>query len=192
MRLIVVDGIDGSGKSTVATWIAEHYRARGEEVLVRTHPSDTWFGRMSRRSLIGEGRFMQALATFFFVLDVLYSVRMLRRWEGHDKVIFVRYVMATAYLPAGLHRQGYHFFCKLLPMPERLLLVDTTPECALTRIEEREHEREMFENIESLRKVRRKVLELSTEGWKVLDNSGPSVGSRSQLDDVLASWEALS
>ncbi|HIH77204.1 MAG TPA: thymidylate kinase, partial [Methanomassiliicoccales archaeon] len=51
MELIVVDGIDGSGKSTVAEWMAEHYRSQGQKVLVRAHPSDSFCGRLSRRSL---------------------------------------------------------------------------------------------------------------------------------------------
>lgn len=192
MELIVVDGIDGSGKSTVAEWIATHYRQMGEKVLVRSHPSDSYYGRLSRASLTSEGKFMRTMATLFFILDVLNSLRRLRGWRDQDKVIFVRYVMATAYLPASLYRQGYDFFCKLLPIPEKLLLVDTSPECALRRIEEREHKREMFENLESLRKVRRKVLELSDRGWKVLDNCGSAESTRAQLDLILSEWDARS
>jgi dTMP kinase len=191
MKLIIVDGIDGSGKSTVAGWIADHYRDMGEKVLIRSHPSDSWLGKLSRRSLTAEGRLMRATATVFFILDVLDSLRRMRRWHGYDKVIFVRYVMATAYLPAGLYRKGYRFFSKILPIPPRLLLVDTTPECALRRIESREHEREMFENLDSLRKVRAKVLDLAREGWAVLDNSGSVESARSQLDKVLSFWESL-
>jgi len=192
MKLIIVDGIDGSGKSTVAHWIADYYSSRGERVLVRTHPSDTLLGRISRRSLTSEGRAMKVMATIFFILDVLGSLHRLKRLSGYDKVIFVRYVMATAYLPFGLHRQGYDFFCKVLPIPQRLLLVDATPECALHRIEEREHDREMFENLDSLRKVRKKVLELAERGWEVLDNCGSPEKARAQLEVVLSHWDALS
>ncbi len=192
MKLIVVDGIDGSGKSTVAEWIAAHYRGRRETVLVRTHPSDSWLGRLSRRSLTSEGKLMHLVATVFFILDVLDSLRRLRGWRGYDKVIFVRYLMATAYLPTGLYYTGYRFFSKVMPIPPRLLLVDTTPECALRRIEEREHDREMFENLTSLTKVRGKVLELSREGWAVLDNSRGLEETRAQLESVLLDWESLS
>ncbi|MHC1709477.1 MAG: thymidylate kinase [Methanomassiliicoccales archaeon] len=191
MELIVVDGIDGSGKSTVAEWIAEHYRSQGQKVLVRQHPSDSFCGLLSRRSLTSEGKLMRTVATIFFILDVLNSLRRLRGWREYDKVIFVRYVMATAYLPTSLYRQGYEFFCKILPIPERLLLVDVTPECALRRIEEREHEREMFENLRSLERVRGKVLDLSSHGWKVLNNCGSVEDTRAQLDGVLSDWDAL-
>jgi len=192
MELIVVDGIDGSGKSTVAEWIAAHYRSRGDKVLIRTHPSDSLYGRLSRRSLTSQGKLMHTVATVFFILDVLNSLRRLRAWRDQDKVIFVRYVMATAYLPRSLYVPGYEFFCKVLPIPGKLLLVDVTPECALRRIEEREHEREMFENLECLEKVRRKVLDLAARGWKVLNNCGSIEDTRAQLTEVLSEWDASS
>lgn len=191
MKMIVVDGIDGSGKSTVASWVAEHYQGLGEKVLVRTHPSGSFWGRLSRRSLTSEGKLMKTMATIFFIIDVLDSLRRMRRWRDYDKVIFVRYVMATAYLPKGTHRMGYKFFCNILPIPQRLLLVDTSPECALSRIEARDHEREMFENLDSLTRVRCKVLELSEQGWMVLDNSGSVESSRSQLKRILSDWDSI-
>lgn len=192
MEMIVVDGIDGSGKSTVAELVADHYRSHGEKVLIRTHPSDSFCGRMSRRSLTSKGKLMRTVATIFFILDVLNSLRRMHGWKGYDKVIFVRYVMATAYLPASLYTRGYDFFCKVLPIPKKMLLVDVTPECALRRIEEREHEREMFENLESLEKVRGKVLDLSTRGWKVLNNCGSIEETRAHLVEVFSDWDALS
>ena len=192
MELIVVDGIDGSGKSTVAEWLADHYRRRGETVLVRTHPSSSIFGRLTRRALASEGRAMRALASVLFIADVLHSLHLLRSWKGYDKVIFVRYIMAVAYLPGPLYKQGYDLFSKMLPVPPRLLLVDVPPECALRRIEGREHAREMFENLESLQKVRSRVLTLSSQGWKVLDNCGPMDETRSQLERVLSEWDGPS
>jgi len=135
---------------------------------------------------------MRALASILFIADVLHSLHLLRSWKGYDKVIFVRYIMAVAYLPGPLYKQGYDLFSKMLPVPPRLLLVDVPPECALRRIEGREHAREMFENLESLRKVRGKVLALSSRGWKVLDNRGPMDEVRSQLERVLVEWDGLS
>ncbi|MBM4237552.1 MAG: thymidylate kinase, partial [Euryarchaeota archaeon] len=105
MRWIVVDGIDGSGKTTHAFWIKEHYEGRGASVAVFIHPSGRLLGRISRRSLQGSGKAMQTMAAVFFLLDVLNSLRLMRR-QGSDVVIFVRYLMATAYLPGRLARIG--------------------------------------------------------------------------------------
>ncbi len=192
MRWIVVDGIDGSGKSTFASWIAQYYSSRGEKVAIRIHPSESWAGRRSRRALEGQGKLMSLLATAFFILDVLVSLRRLRRdRHEYDTVVFVRYLMATAYLPQKLAPMGYDFFAKLLPVPARLLLVDVDAETASRRINERQHTREMFDDVESLTKVRRKVLTLAARGgWRVIDNTLPEGEARSSLLSTLQDWDA--
>lgn len=191
MRWMVVDGIDGSGKSTVAAWVRDHYVASGLRVIVVTHPSDAWSGRMARRFLESRGMAARLAATVFFIADVLGSVRKLKQLgKEADAVIFVRYLMATAYLPERLAPKGYEFFRKVLPVPRRLLLVDTRPEVALRRIEGRQERREMFEDLDSLEKTRRKVIMLAQlYGWQVLDNSGTEKEGRSALERMLASWD---
>lgn len=192
MRWIVVDGIDGSGKSTHASWTRTHYEERGEKVLVRIHPSPTWIGRRARRALEGHGKLMQLLATLFFILDVLDSVRRLRKEsEQYDTIVFVRYLMATAYLPEKYAPTGYDFFAKILPKPRRLLLVDVDPEVAHSRIRERQHVMEMFEDMESLHKVRKKVLLLAHRGgWRIIDNSVSEVEAKATLISCLEEWDA--
>jgi dTMP kinase len=192
MRWIVVDGIDGSGKSTVARWIGEHYAAAGEKVLVVTHPSSSMMGRASRRFLESKGRTARLAATVFFIADVLCSLSHLRRWKREaGTLIFVRYLMATAYLPEKLAPKGYEFFRKVLPSPQRLLLVDIRPEVALARIEARNEKREMFEDLASLEKTRRKVVMLAQlNGWQILDNSGSEAESRPAVERILAAWDA--
>lgn len=190
MRWMVVDGIDGSGKNTFAQWIAERYRSEGHDVLVRSHPSDRLSGRIARRSLQSSGPLMRLVASTFFIVDVLASVNWLKRQRRGDQVIiFVRYLMGTAYLPEGLMQKGYDFFAKVLPVPRGLLLVDIEPQVALQRIQGRVDTKEMFEDLENLEKARRKVMLLSRNGWDVIDNSGEQVRSRRQLNELLERWE---
>ncbi len=192
MRWVVIDGIDGSGKSTLASWVRERYESKGEKVLVRVHPSPTWIGRRARRALEGEGRAMRLIATVYFIIDVLDSLRWMRRdSRSFDTIVFVRYLMATAYLPKRLAPVGYDFFAKVLPVPKRLVLVDVDPVVAHRRITERQHNMEMFEDVESLEKVRRKVLLLASRGhWCVIDNSGDEESTRQQLLQALDGWDA--
>jgi len=192
LRWVVMDGIDGSGKSTLAHWVKEKYEEEGERVLVRVHPSATWIGRSARRALEGEGKMMRLIATIFFILDVLDSLRrMPRDSRTHQTIVYVRYVMATAYLPANLAPLGYDFFTKLLPIPRRLLLVDVDPVIAHQRITERQHNKEMFEDVASLEHVRQKVLMLARRGgWKIVDNSRSEDESRRQLLMALEEWDS--
>ncbi len=191
MRWIVIDGIDGSGKSTYARWIKEHYESLGETVLVRIHPSERFLGLLTRRTLQGKGRMLRLLASLLFIGDVLSSLRSLRRdGERYDTIIYVRYLMATAYLPERYVQLGYDFFTRILPVPRRLLLVDIDPQVALRRIEKRNEAKEMFEDIESLRKIRRKVLRLARNGWTVIENNVDTDQMPPGLIRIVENWDS--
>ncbi|MBI0584148.1 MAG: thymidylate kinase [Methanomassiliicoccus sp.] len=191
-RWIVVDGLDGSGKSSVARWITDHYEAMGDRVIVQVHPSDRRAGRISRRALQSKGKIMFLISTAFYVVDVLVSVSKLKgEFQKYDDVVFVRYLMGTAYLPKRFARLGYEMFAKVLPVPERLVLVDVSPETALHRIAARDDKVEMFENLPSLVKGREKVLMLS-EGWVVLDNNGDEAATKRKLTRELENWDRAS
>ena len=191
MRWIVVDGIDGSGKSTVAHWMADRYKEEGFTVHLFVHPSERLLGRISKAALQSKGSLMHAIATMFFIGDVLVSIRRKRELKGpKDRVIFVRYLMGAAYLPEGLMGTGYELFKRIIDIPPARMLVDVLPEVALTRIEQRDHEREMFENIEGLTESRRKTLILAKDGWLVLDNSGPAEATRVELKVIMDRWES--
>ena len=191
MRWIVVDGIDGSGKSTVAHWMADRYTEAGYTVHLFVHPSERLLGRVSKAALQSKGNLMHAIATLFFIGDVLVSIRRKRKLVGdRDRVIFVRYLMGAAYLPEGLMSFGYELFKRIIDLPPARMLVDVLPEVALARIEARDHEREMFENLEGLRKSRVKTLVLAKDGWLVLDNSGPAEATRAELKAIMERWES--
>jgi dTMP kinase len=193
MRWVVVDGIDGSGKTTHANWIREHYEKQGENTAIYLHPSSRLLGRLSRRSLQGSGKVMQVLAGMFFMMDVLNSLSIMRHQASkHDNVVFVRYLMATAYLPGRLAKMGYTLFSKLLPVPERLLLVDIDPEVAFRRISARMQKKEMFEDIPHLSQIRERVLSLTDGSWSVIDNSFSEVESRRRLEEILLYWDSVS
>jgi dTMP kinase len=185
----VVDGIDGSGKTTIARWIKDHYQDRGDRVLVQVHPSERLVGQWARRSLQSKGLHMYVLSSLFYIIDVITSVMHLPRWRRkYDEVIFVRYLMGTAYLPKRYAKLGYDIFASFLPVPSHLLLVDVSPEVALQRMAMREDKEEMFENLPALVKAREKVMMLSS-GWTVLDNNDGESQSRARLVEILRQWD---
>jgi dTMP kinase len=133
---------------------------------------------------------MHAVAAVFYIVDVFISVSGSKRLRKKDvTLVYVRYLMGTAYLPERFMRIGYDFFCKILPVPRALLLVDIDPAKAVQRLETRPDAKEMFEDPANLAKYRRKVLALAENGWAVLDNSGGQDDSRRALDAILTSWE---
>lgn len=174
MRLIIVDGLDGVGKDTHAQLIKKRYEAKGEKVIIRSHPeSDNYYGRASKKALLGHGKINQLKASVFYAMDVLYSIRRYYRKPTSDTLIMVRYLMGTAYLPRRLTRTGYHFFEKLVPTSPYMFFLDAKPEELVERVKQRKSETEMFETQEAFLKVRSKALDL-TKGWHII-NTGQSV-----------------
>jgi dTMP kinase len=171
---IVLDGLDASGKSTQAERLAAALRRRGETVHLRFHPSgDGWAGRGARRVLLSEGRGAHVASALLYIVDVLRSV-VLCPWRRSDHVVFVRYLMGTAYLPRPLDRISYLFFYAVLPRPRHYLFLDVEPEEAHRRIREGRESREMFESLEQLRKIGGRARTLAgVAGWTIVDANGP-------------------
>lgn len=104
------------------------------------------------------------------MLDVLHSVY-LYSWRDYDYIIFVRYLMGTAYLPSPIDRIAYIFFATIVPKSEKKFFIDVNPEVAYNRIIKRTYSAiEMFEKPEALRKIRSKGLALASLGeWLIID-----------------------
>ena len=169
--LVVIDGLDGSGKSTQARLICGRLAQSGKSFVLRAHPSrDNFFGRMGRGYLLLEGKGARAAASLFYLADVVRSI-LLYAWRRVDYVVFVRYLMGTAYLPAPLHKIAYLFFLRVVPTSSHMYFLDVSPEEAYRRLEGRA-DREMFESLERLEEVRGKALGLAlTGGWTIIDGN---------------------
>ncbi len=169
MRLIVIDGLDGSGKDTQALRLRDYLIARGEQVTLRIHPSqDNFFGRLSKKALTGGGKARRIAATLFYGFDVVRSVLLYCR--GNGTVIFVRYTMACAYLPDPLIRPVYAIVDTLLPKSDEMFFLDVTPEEALRRVRRRGEAQEMFETLPHMEKARANALMIAG-AWKVVDGN---------------------
>jgi dTMP kinase len=170
MVFIVIDGLDASGKSTQAFRLRDFLRSKGKTVYLRIHPSDdNFFGVKARHFLYLRGKSAHFAAAYFYMLDVLRSV-LLYSWLRYDYIIFVRYLMGTAYLPSPLHKIAYPLFAVIVPTSELMFFLDVGPEEAYRRIQESRKRLEMFESLTELEHVRRKCLYLAlTYRWKIID-----------------------
>ncbi len=169
-RFIVIDGLDGSGKDTQALLLKDYLSKNGGRVIIRAHPSqDNRFGILSKKALMRKGQIMRVVATLFYGFDVIRSV--LLYCKGDNTVIFVRYLMACAYLPRPIIRPTYRLVGSILPMSEEMFFLDVRPEEALRRVKARGEQEEMFETLPHMEKVRGRA-ELITGGWQVVDGNG--------------------
>jgi dTMP kinase len=170
LQFIVIDGLDASGKSTQAKLLSSFLKKRGWTVFLRMHPSnDNLFGIRAKYFLQQKGKSAHFNAALFYMCDVIRSV-IIHSWRRYDCMIFVRYLMGTAYLPKPLERIAYHFFATIVPTSSFMFFLDVSPAEAYKRVSLRGEELEMFESLEELEKIRQKALALALEdNWIIVE-----------------------
>ncbi|MCW1885770.1 dTMP kinase [Luteolibacter flavescens] len=175
---IVLEGIDGTGKSTQTKQLAEWLRAQGREVIASREPTDGPWGAKIRATA-ATGRLSAEEELEYFLKDRREHVETLiapALAEG-KVVILDRYYFSTmAYQgsrgvdPAEIRRQNEAF----APVPDLLFILDLDVETALTRIGSRGDTANEFEKHDSLAKCREIFLGLSGEPFVHIIPSGES------------------
>lgn len=157
--LIVLEGIDGAGKTTQADRLQAWLEEQGHRVTRSREPTQGPYGQKLRRSM-SEGRLSPDEELDLFLKDRKDHVERLinpTRAKG-DSVLLDRYYFSTiayqgarGYDPADLQARNEAF----APAPDLLFILDLSPEVSLERIR---HSRgdapDTFEVPELLRKSR--------------------------------------
>jgi len=182
MRFIVLDGLDGAGKDTHARLIKKRYEERGENVIIRSHPSqDNVFGKNAKRALLDCDKLSRPKATMFYTFDVLNSL--LNYYGKADTVIFVRYLGGVAYLPQPIAENLYTLLSRIFPTSRYMIFLDVDPKDALKRVNKRE-ETEIFENEKDLKKVKNRALS-TMDDWHIVDTSQPIEEAQKDIVKIL-------
>ncbi|MBP36757.1 MAG: dTMP kinase [Roseibacillus sp.] len=152
--LIVLEGIDGTGKSTQAELLAKSLRQEGCRVILSREPTDGPFGRKLRESATS-GRLSPEEELQLFHQDRREHVEKLidPALQGGEIVILDRYYFSTmayqgvrGFDPGEIRRINEEF----APRPDLLLLLDLSLDTALERIGVRDGQGNEFEQRESL------------------------------------------
>jgi len=186
LELVIIDGLDGCGKSTQAHLLFQSLQKMKKTVCLRVHPeTDNWFGLQARHYLYSEGTSAHFASALFYMVDVIRSI-LLYSWRDADFIIFVRYLMGTAYLPSPLDTVSYNFFSSLVPKSNSMFFLDVKPEEAATRIVKSREKIEMFESLKALKKTRGKALSLTRfDSWVVVNANKPVAEVASFLENRL-------
>ena len=160
--LIAVEGIDGSGKTTVVRFLIEELRKRGYDVVAFKEPTDSEYGRRIRQ-ILKERRVSPEEELDLFIKDREFDVQnnILPALKSGKIVIMDRYYYSTiAYQGAlGLDVEMIRKLNEQFPKPDLVIILDVSPETALKRIKAKRRP-DRFEDIEYLRKVREIFLSL--------------------------------
>ncbi len=166
-RLIVLEGIDGTGKTTLAASLARRLRAAGLEVVETREPSSSQAGKKLRQLLAAKERTTsgaQELELFHadradHVARIVRPALQRGAWVVQDRSFWstaayqgARGVRVDEILARSL---------SIAPKPDLTLLLELAPERALERIGRSRAAASSFERLADLRAVARIYAELA-------------------------------
>jgi len=158
MKLIVIEGIDGAGKTTLSNLLAERLVELGYDAIVTHEP----FTDEIKMLLENVGWKDPLVLTFLFSADRAIHVNWLRD-AGKGIIIMDRYYYSTmAYQAAlGLDLKWLETVSSVFPKPDLVLLIDLPVEVALMRLSRKRDSLDFKEKRETLSKVRENYLSLA-------------------------------
>ena len=180
---IVVDGIDGSGKSEMVKLLHNYLYSKSKDygILTTREPTNGKYGRQIRAILERDKNpKTNALKIFeLFVSDREEHVNntilpFLKKKDGINIILCDRYYYSTIAFQSmqGLDIKMLIEKNKRFPKPDIAFIMDLSPETALERIKGRKKEK--FEQIEFMNRLRRKFLELPRllkDNMEIIDSS---------------------
>jgi len=157
--LIVIEGIDGAGKSTQAEILMSSLRERGFDVVYFSEPSGSRWGREIKRKARDPDSITPAEELELFQKDRKENVEMnLKPALGRNKIVVLdRYYFSTiAYQGAKgideerIKRMNEEFAVE----PDLVFILDIDPREGLDRIKNRRKKDRLFERADYLARVR--------------------------------------
>ena len=177
--LIVIEGIDGTGKSTQARLLADHLTSQGKTVILSREPTDGPWGTLLRNSA-ENGRLSPEEELEAFLKDRKQHVteKINPALAAGHTVILDRYYFSTmayqgarGFDPQEIRRKNESF----APVPDLLIILDLDVDTAIQRIGIRGDTANEFEQRTNLECCREIFLSLKNEPFaKVIStNSSP-------------------
>ena len=166
-RFIVFEGIDGSGKTTQARLLAEALKKKGRSVRLTAEPTDLTTGRALRDALGGRMSKSECEMAVLFVQDrIAHNIQptdgIVALLESGVDVICDRYYYSTlAYQGQSTDYawvKAMNLRCPQITKPDLCIYVDLLPEQSLERISRGRESVEIYENLETLTRVREQFL----------------------------------
>jgi dTMP kinase len=176
---IVIEGIDGTGKSTQAKRLAEWFRNQGRDVVLSREPTDGPWGAKVRASA-ATGRLAPEEELEYFLNDRRQHVdELINPAIAAGKVVILdRYYFSTmayqsarGFDPSEIRARNEAF----APIPDLLLILDLDIDLALNRIGARGDTANEFEKRENLEHCRNVFLSLSQEPFTRVIPTGGSL-----------------
>lgn len=198
-RLIALEGIDGSGKSTQAAYLCGRLEKEGIRCYRTMEPTDSPIGALIRQILRGEMKTDNRVIAGLFVADRLDHL--LNAENGiaskveagmtvvSDRYYFSSYAYNSVDMPMDWVIQANEPSSRIL-RPALNVFIDIEPDAALERIAKNRVRQELFETkarLELVRENYRKAFELLRDEEQVVIIDG----NRPEEEIAVSVWEAV-
>ena len=202
-RFIVLEGLDGAGKTTQIHLLREALEANGERVHVTAEPTESVTGGLLRDALAGvRPRTACEMAALFLIDRVNHNVNPVngirKMLDSGFDVICDRYYYSTlAYQGSATDFEWVrkmNIDCPEILRPDVCIFLDVSPEIGLSRVQNGSRGfTEIYEKADTLRAVRKKYFDAfellsSTDNINVIsaDRTADEISA-----DVLAAVKKL-
>ena len=159
---IVFEGIDGSGKSSLARALHEYLSNKNILSTLTAEPtSDTLIGK-TLRAYLKDSSVDESTMALLFAADRVEHVKEIKKLldEG-TTVICDRYIYSNfAYQGEFPSREIHNLLRDKLLIPDITFYVDADPEICLERIKSRSLELDKYETIDKLNKIRKNYMSI--------------------------------
>lgn len=160
-KLIAFEGIDGSGKSTQIAMLAQWLQEQGAACYITCEPTDGPIGRLLREYLSGQRQTDDRVLAALFAADRLDHLTctggLCARLAKGETVLVDRYYLSSyAYQGANMPLDwviALNSQSAALQKPDCHLFLDIDMDTALSRIDTRGGQRDVFEAREKLERI---------------------------------------
>lgn len=173
---IVLEGIDGSGKTTLAKSLKDRLEAKGYKTQLTAEPTSGTIGSLLRSEKINDPK----AETLLFIADrSCHTSEIIDLLDKGISVISDRYYASTlAYQSAALEGPSFEYPLleemnkAVIREPDITILLDLDPEVSVGRVSSRGEQISKFERLEFQRRVRDNYLKIAEKhNFIVLDAS---------------------
>ena len=187
--LIVIEGIDGAGKSTQAEILMKRLQEKGFDVVYFREPSQSRWGREIKKKAGDQESLTPEEELDLFIKDRKDNVKKNLKPALEEKkiVILDRYYFSTiAYQGAKgidrerIRRTNEEFAVK----PDLVFILDVDPREGLDRIKNRKRKDALFERAEYLVKVREIFRSFQGEEFVHIDASKPKNKVSAEIEKI--------
>jgi dTMP kinase len=163
---VVIEGIDGSGKSTLVSNLEISLQRLGISVRKFSEPTSFETGRYIRKFLSGEISLSKKEQLDAFIQDRKLSLEknILPSLKNGAVVLLDRYFYSTAAYQSGEEFSAREILkmnlAEKFPMPDLLFFMDIHPEETKFRIESRNSGKEVFDSFDIQKKIYSAFMEI--------------------------------